>query len=119
MNQHYAHILIFLIMGAVFPVVSLCLSALLRPKSNDPQQQLPYECGMPPVGTPYVPMKIGFYLFALLFVLFDLETLFLFPWAVVFREFGWIGLLDMGLFMAVLALGLFYVWKRGALRWAF
>ena len=90
---------------------------LIRFYSNDSQQKIVYECGMEPIGTPYVKIDIRFYLFALLFVAFDVEALFLYPWAVVFRTLGLVGFLDMMVFVAVLFLGLIYVWKRGALQW--
>jgi len=117
MKAQYGHILLFFVMGAAFAAVNLFISSLLQHTSRDKQQKIPYECGMPPIGSPYMPTRVGFYLIALLFVVFDLEALFLFPWAVVFKEFGWMGLLDMGLFMGVLTLGLVYVWRLGALRW--
>ena len=72
---------------------------------------------MEPIGSPYVQIDLRFYLFALLFVVFDVEALFLFPWAVVFRELGVVGFIDMMIFVAVLFLGLIYTWKRGALQW--
>jgi len=116
-NAQYGHILLFFLIGAIFGSINLFMSSLLRFKSRDTQQKIPYECGMEPVGTPYVPTRVGFYLTALLFVIFDIEALFLFPWAVTFREFGSMGLFNMGVFMGVLTLGLVYVWRMGALRW--
>ena len=118
MLGQYAYILLFVLFGIAFGAFSLLvLSPLVRFRSGDDRQKIVYECGMEPVGTPFVPMDIRFYLFALLFVIFDVESLFLFPWAVVFREIGWIGFIDMTVFIAVLFLGLIYTWKRGALRW--
>ncbi|MFA5975595.1 MAG: NADH-quinone oxidoreductase subunit A [Elusimicrobiota bacterium] len=114
----YGYVLLFVLFGVGFGILSLLvLSPLFRFRSHDERQKIVYECGMEPIGTPYVPMDIRFYLFALLFVIFDVESLFLFPWAVVFRETGLIGFIDMGVFIAVLFLGLVYTWKRGALRW--
>ena len=117
MIGQYGHVLLFLVFGLLFPIVSLSVSSLVRFKSGDKIQATPYECGMEPIGTAYVPFHIGFYVFALLFVVFDLEALFMIPWAVVFRDFGLSGAYAMGAFMMVLVLGLAYVWKRGALRW--
>lgn len=118
MLAQYGHILLFFIFGAGFAVANLLvLSPLLRFKSGDDRQKVAYECGMEPLGSPYVPMDIRFYLFALLFVVFDVESLFLYPWAVVFRELGWNGFISMIIFIGVLFLGLIYTWKRGALRW--
>ena len=118
MIAQYGYILLFVLFGLGFGILNIfVLSPLLRFTSGDKIQKTPYECGMPPIGTPYVPMDIRFYLFALLFVVFDVESLFLFPWAVVFREYGPIAFVDMLVFIAVLFLGLIYTWKRGALRW--
>jgi NADH:ubiquinone oxidoreductase subunit 3 (subunit A) len=114
----YGHVLLFLLAGMGFAFFSLfILSPLLRYKSNDARQRIPYECGMEPVGSAFVPVDIGFSLFALLFVVFDVEALFIFPWAVVFKDLGWPAFWEMALFMAVLFLGLLYAWRRGALRW--
>lgn len=118
MQTQYGYVLLFVLFGLGFGLFNLLvLSPLLRFRSGDQRQKIAYECGMEPVGSPYVPMDIRFYLFALLFVIFDVESLFLFPWAVVFRELGWIGFIDMLVFIAVLFFGLLYAWKRGALRW--
>jgi NADH-quinone oxidoreductase subunit A len=117
MLAQYGHILLFIFFGFGFGVGNLILASLVRFYSRDKTQKTPYECGVEPVGTPYVPTDIRFYLFALLFVVFDVETLFLFPWAVVFKDLGWIAFVDMMVFIAVLFLGLVYTWKRGALHW--
>ena len=114
----YGHILLFILFGIGFAVVNLLVASLIRFYSRDPLQKTSYECGMEPIGTPYVQTDIRFYVFALLFVVFDVEALFLYPWAVVFRELGLIGFVDMLVFIAVLFLGLIYAWKRCALRWA-
>jgi NADH-quinone oxidoreductase subunit A len=117
MLAQYGHVLMFLVMGAVFPLISLGFSSLVRFSSRDKVQKIPYECGYAPVGSAYVPINIRFYLFALLFILFDVESLYLLPWALVFREMGLVGIVEMGVFMTILMLGLVYIWKRGALRW--
>ena len=117
MLVQYGHVLLFLVMGALFPLVSLAFASLVRFSSRDRLQTIPYECGYTPIGSAYVPINIRFYLFALLFILFDVETLYLLPWAIVFREMGFVGVIEMGVFMAILLGGLVYVWKRGALRW--
>ena len=114
----YGYVLLFVLFGLGFGALNiLVLSPLLRFRSNDDRQKVAYECGMEPIGSPYVPMDIHFYLFALLFVIFDVESLFLFPWAVVFREIGWMGFVDMLVFIAVLFLGLVFTWVRGGLKW--
>jgi NADH-quinone oxidoreductase subunit A len=117
MLGQYGHILLFVLFGFGFAAGNLLIAALLRFYSHDRQQKIAYECGMEPIGTPYVKIDLRFYLFALLFVVFDVEALFLYPWAVVFRELGIVGFIDMMVFVAVLFLGLIYTWKRGALQW--
>jgi len=118
MVTQYGYVLMFVVFALGFGALNIfILSPLLRFKSNDDVQKTVYECGMEPIGTPYIPIDIRFYLFALLFVIFDVESLFLFPWAVVFRELGWMGFADMLVFIAVLFLGLVFTWRRGALKW--
>ena len=118
MLAQYGHVLIFVILGGGFAAVNLLvLSPLLRFKSNDERQKIAYECGMEPIGTPYVPMDIEFYIFGLLFVIFDVEALYLYPWAIIFRSLGWNGFVSMLVFVGVLFFGLIYTWRRGALKW--
>jgi NADH-quinone oxidoreductase subunit A len=117
MLVQYGHIFLFILFGFGFSVVNLMLISLIRFRSRDQRQKIAYECGMEPVGTPYVRIDLRFYLFALLFVVFEVESLFLFPWAVVFRETGIVGFIDMMIFGLILFLGLIYTWKRGALQW--
>lgn len=118
MLAQYGHVLLFVLFGLGFAAVNLLvLSPLLRFKSNDERQKIAYECGMEPLGSPYVPMDINFYIFALLFVIFDIESLYLYPWAITFRELGKPGFVSMLVFIGVLFFGLIYTWRRGALRW--
>ncbi len=118
MLTQYAHVFLFVLFGAGFAVANLLiLSPLIRFKSNDERQKIAYECGMEPLGTPYVQMDINFYIFALLFVVFDVEALYLYPWAIVFRSLGIQGFVSMLVFIAVLFFGLIYSWRRGALKW--
>src|SRR3954468_20730386 len=102
MLAQYGHILLFVVFGLGFAVVNLVVASLIRFKSNDPIQKIAYECGMEPIGSPYVKVDLRFYLFALLFVVFDVEALFLYPWAVTFRSLGPIGFIDMMVFVAIL-----------------
>ncbi len=114
----YGRLLILLLFGLSVGVGTLLVvGPLFRFKSQDDRAHVPFECGMEPVGSPYVPIDLRFYLFALLFVLFDVEALFLFPWAVVFKELGWLGFVEMMAFVAVLMFGLFYAWRKGGLEW--
>jgi NADH-quinone oxidoreductase subunit A len=95
----------------------LGLSSWLGPKRRNPVKDTPFECGWTPVALPGERVSIKFYLIAILFVLFDIEIIFLFPWAAVFRELGPTGFFSMMAFVGVLVLGLVYAWKRGALEW--
>jgi NADH-quinone oxidoreductase subunit A len=117
MLAQYGHILLFVLFGFGFAVVNLLVASLIRFYSTDKIQKIAYECGMEPIGTPYVQIDLRFYLFALLFVVFDVEALFLYPWAVEFRRLGLVGFIDMMAFVAILLFGLAYTWKRGALNW--
>ena len=93
------------------------LSNLIAPHSYNPQKMEPYECGIPTRGRSWMQFRVGYYLFAILFLMFEVETVFLFPWAVVTRQLGVVGLLGVGVFLFVLILGLAYAWRKGALEW--
>jgi NADH-quinone oxidoreductase subunit A len=93
------------------------LSRVLRISKPSAAKNEPYECGMRPVGSARVRFPIKFYLVAMLFILFDIEAIFFYPWAAVHRWLGWFGLIEMGIFVAILLVGFVYVWKRGAFQW--
>lgn len=93
------------------------VAKLIGPRSYAKVKGEPYECGIPTRGTSWLPVTVGFYLFAILFLMFDVETLFLYPWAVVVKDFGVMALLSIGFFLLVLVLGLAYAWRKGALEW--
>ena len=95
----------------------LALSELVGPRRRDPEQNTTYECGVPLFDSAREPFTVKFYLVAILFILFDIETVFLLPYAVVYKQLGVIGLVEMGIFLLVLAAGLLYCWRRGALEW--
>jgi len=107
----------FVVLGALFVALTLTLSRLLAPSRPGDAKTTTYECGVAPVGPPWVQFRIGYFVYALLFVIFDIETVFLFPWAVVFVSLGLVGLIEMALFIGILAVGLVYAWKEGALTW--
>ena len=115
--RQYGQVGIFLLFGTFFFFFNLALAWLVRWRGNDPIFRKTYECGMEPVGGTQVQMNVRFYSFALLFVLFDVETLFIYPWAVSYRELALNGFLEMIVFLGVLMLGLAYAWKKGALKW--
>ena len=96
---------------------ALLIAWLLAPRSFNPQKGEAYECGIPTRGTSWMQFKAGYYLFAILYLMFDVETVFLFPWAVVLSEIGVAGLISIAVFMVILVLGLVYAWKKGALEW--
>jgi NADH-quinone oxidoreductase subunit A len=117
MLENYLPILVFIVIGGLLGVVAQCIGYLLGPKRPDSEKNSPYECGFPPFDDARLPFDVRFYLVAILFIIFDLETAFLVPWAVVFRQLGWFGLTAMGIFLGLLVVGFIYEWKKGALEW--
>jgi NADH-quinone oxidoreductase subunit A len=105
--------------GAAVGMVTamLGLGRLVRPNRPQPQKYINYESGVDPVGVGWSQSQIRYYVFALLFVMFDVEAVFIFPWAIRLEEFGLFGLVEMGIFIVILALGLVYAWRKGVLRW--
>ena len=110
-------ILIMIGLGAGFAAGSVALSQLLGPKKPTPEKLAPYECGMPPVGDARERQSVKFYLVAMIFLLFDIEVAFLYPWAMALRDLGWPGFAQVVLFMLLLLAGYVYVWRKGALDW--
>ena len=117
MLSAWAPILVFMILVTGFALVSVIGSLILGMRKPTPAKQAPYECGMQPVGTARERFSVKFYLVAMLFLLFDIEAVFLFPWAVVYRDLKLFGFFEMLLFIAVVLAGYVYVWKKGALEW--
>ncbi|MDJ0665533.1 MAG: NADH-quinone oxidoreductase subunit A [Acidimicrobiia bacterium] len=113
----YLPIALAFILAVGFATVSLTLSRLLAPKKPTPEKLAPYECGIVPLQEPAQRFPVKFYLVAMLFVIFDVEIIFLFAWAVRWQEFGWAGIAAMGIFVLLVIETLVYVWKRGALDW--
>ena len=114
---NYIPIAIFVFIGMAFGVVSLIIGYLVRPSRPYRAKLLPYESGSPLFSDARVQFPMRYYIIAMLFVIFDIEIVFLFPWAVAFRQLGLLGLIEMGLFIAILVVGFWYVWKKGALEW--
>lgn len=110
-------IIVFLIAGIVLVAGANFLSNLVSHKSDNLQKREPYESGMVTKGPTWVQFKVGYYLFAILFLIFDVEVAFLVPWAVVFKDFGAIAFFEILIFLFILGLGLVYAWKKGALKW--
>lgn len=113
----YLPILLFFVAAVVFAGGSVLLSSLVGPRRPDRVKLEPYECGIAPVGLARERFSVKFYLVAMLFIVFDIEIIFLVPWAVIYRDLGWFGFLEMGAFLLVLVLGLVYVWRKGGLEW--
>jgi NADH-quinone oxidoreductase subunit A len=105
--------------GAALVLVGamLGIGSIIRPRRPQPQKYIPYESGVDPVGTGWSQSQIRYYVFALLFVLFDVEAVFIFPWAVQLETLAVFGLVEMIVFIVILALGLVYAWRKGVLRW--
>ena len=111
-------LLIMLVLGAGFGGFNILLGNLVGPKRPTPEKMAPYECGMPPVGDARERHPVKFYLVAMIFLLFDIEIAFLYPWAVALRDLGWPGLIQIVTFFMILSVGYVYVWRKGALDWA-
>ena len=114
----YFVLLMVVILTAIGLVaIALGVARAISPRSYNPQKGEAYECGIPTRGKSWMQFKVGYYLFAILFLMFDVETVFLFPWAVILKDLGVAGLFNILFFMVVLILGLVYAWKKGALEW--
>lgn len=113
----YGALLIYTVLGCGFIGGIFLVSYFVREHGDDPLRKTIYECGMAPIGTPYVSPNIRFYVFALIFVIFDVEAVFLFPWAVKFKELGLVGFAEMLVFIGILLVPFVYAWKKGALKW--
>lgn len=114
----YLPILVFFVLAAAFGIVSLVVAAILAPRKPTPAKSYPYECGIIPERLPRgerFPVK--FYVVAMIFIIFDIETIFLFPWAVAFRQLGLFGLLEMAVFIGLVFVAYVYIWKKGGLDW--
>lgn len=116
LNQ-YVPVLLMFIAAAGVAAVMLGLSEFLGPKVSFREKMEPFECGENQIVSPKLRFSVRFYLFAMLFIIFDIEAVFLFPWAVIFQPLGVFGFVEMMVFVAILAVGLVYVWKKGALEW--
>ncbi|MDE6074531.1 MAG: NADH-quinone oxidoreductase subunit A [Muribaculaceae bacterium] len=109
--------LVALLTGVTLVALALWLAGLISPRSFNPQKGEAYECGIPTRGGSMTRFHVGYYLFAILFLMFDVETVFLFPWGVRVRELGGDGLISIAVFFGILVLGLVYAWRKGALEW--
>ena len=117
MPSEYIPVVIFLIIATLFPVVTLLAAKLVRPEAPFKEKLMPYECGIDPASDSRGRYTVRFYIVAILFVVFQVETIFLFPWAVQFKVLGLFGLVEMGIFLAILIVAYIWVYKKGALEW--
>ncbi|HEX9874223.1 MAG TPA: NADH-quinone oxidoreductase subunit A [Deferrimonas sp.] len=117
MLENYLPILVLVAIAFAFALGSVVMSRLVGPKKPSAIKLAPYECGMPLVGTARERVSVKFYIIAMLFIVFDIEAVFLYPWAVMFKKLGLFGFVEMGVFIAILLVGYVYVWKKGALEW--
>ena len=110
-------LILFFIVGAFLVAFALIFAHYCAPSSSNPQKFDPYECGIQTEGLTWLQFNVGYYLFAIIFLVFDVETVFIFPWAVVMKQSGMTGFIEIVIFFTVLGLGLLYAWRKGALKW--
>jgi len=113
----YIPILLFLCVAAAFPLVTLVIASFVRPRTYDPVKMAAYECGVETSGAPRQRYSVRYYVISVLFVIFDVEVVFFFPWAVKFTTLGFFGFAEMLVFIGLLLLGYLYAWRKGALEW--
>lgn len=114
---NYLFIGVFVLFAVVFPILPIVLAKFVAPKKPSKLKQAPYECGLEAVGDPWIQFRVQYYIYALIFVIFDVETVFIYPWAVGFKQLGLFGFVEMAIFIAILGIGLLYAWKKKALEW--
>jgi NADH-quinone oxidoreductase subunit A len=117
MNEGYIPILLMLAVAGAFSLVVVGLSWLVGKRQDSSEKLMAYECGNIPTGNARQRFPIKFYIIAMLFIVFDIEAVFLYPWAIIYKRLGLFGLVEMVLFIAILLIGFIYIWKKGALEW--
>ena len=115
--RSYLTVAIFGVAAVALTSLMMLVARVLRPSRRTPQKFIAYESGVDPVGTDWAQSQIRYYVFAVLFVIFDVEAVFIFPWAIGLDRYGGFGLIEMAIFIFILALGLAYAWRKGVLRW--
>ncbi len=111
------YLILFFIVGAFLVGVAIVFASLIAPRSKNPQKEEAYECGIQTYGISWLQFNVGYYLFAILFLIFDVETVFLFPWALKVKALGTFALVEAFIFLLILGIGLLYAWKKKALIW--
>ena len=114
----YEYFLGFLIIATAVPILALLTNFFVSPKARKGERELTYESGMEPIGGAWIQFNIRYYMFALVFVIFDVETVFLYPWAVAFNKLGLLAFVEALIFIAILVIALAYAWRKGALEWS-
>ena len=117
MLTEFGKILLFFIIGVIFVGVGILAAKIVAPSRPSPSKNSTYECGEEPIGNSWIQFNFRFYIIALVFLLFEVEVVFLFPWAVVFKKLGWFAFIEMVIFVVILIVGLIYVWGKGDLDW--
>lgn len=117
LNQDWLFIGVFLLLAPIFPAAALLVPRLIAPKKPNEVKLQTYECGVETYGESWVQVRVQYYLFALVFLVFDIETVFLYPWAVAFDQLPLFAVLEGVLFVLILVAGLVYIWRKGALQW--
>ena len=113
----YVAIAVIVVLATLIALIAIGLGTLFGPRKPSEAKSIPYESGIVPIGEGTRRMPVRFYLIAVLFILFDIEVIFFLPWAIVFRQLGWFGLIEMVIFIVILLVGYGYAWKKGALEW--
>ncbi|PIQ85491.1 MAG: NADH-quinone oxidoreductase subunit A [Candidatus Omnitrophica bacterium CG11_big_fil_rev_8_21_14_0_20_45_26] len=113
----YLFLGLFLLVAIAFPILPLVLAKIVAPKKNNPIKNSTYECGIEASGDAWIQFKAQYYVYALIFIVFDIETIFIYPWAVAYNQLGLFALLAMALFLFLLTFGLIYAWKKNILEW--
>ena len=114
----YEYLLGFLVICGLVPVLALGTAKLLSPRLRGPERRTTYESGVEPIGGAWIQFNIRYYMFALVFVIFDVETVFLYPWAIAFSKLGLLAFIEALIFIAILVVALVYAWRKGALEWS-
>ncbi len=109
--------IILIVSALAFSSIAILIAKLVTKATKNPQKGEPYECGIPTIGNTWIQLNVGYYLFALIFLIFDVELIFLFPWAVVAKSVGWVAMIEILIFFFILFMGLLYAHKKGALKW--
>ncbi len=117
MGGPYFHLLIFALLILILGVALIVLNSILGPRRPHPEKLIPYECGLDPSGDARIPFRVRFYLIAVIFLVFDVEIIFLYPWAIIFDKLGLFGFKEISIFVIMLLIAYIYAWSEGALKW--